>query len=116
MTERSTDRHDGGLDLLLGCTDDSSVDGSRRVNGIGTGVEIDGCQDGVYKCAEASSAWPRDVAALHPLGINVRARPCGVVVRLYFDLTLALGSLQCFRVSDRIYGLLQLTRLAWLAV
>jgi hypothetical protein len=29
-------------------------------SGIGTGVEVDGCQDGVYKCAEASSARPHD--------------------------------------------------------
>jgi hypothetical protein len=104
MAERITIRHDGGLHLVLGCTDDSSVDGSRRVNGIGTGVEVDGSQDGVYECTEASSAWPLDVAALHPLGMNVWARPCGVVFRLYFDLTLALGSLRCLGAKSLAEG------------
>ena len=61
-----------------------SVDGRRRLNRIGTGVEIDRCQERVNKRAEAPSAWPLDVAALHPLDVNVRARPRGL---LYFGLT-----------------------------
>ena len=58
MCERAADRGDGGIYFLLGRAHDPSVDGSRRLNRMGTGVEVDRRQDGVDKRAEAPSAWP----------------------------------------------------------
>jgi hypothetical protein len=61
MAERSANRHYGGLDLLFGCTDDPSLDGSRRLKCIGTGVEVDGSQEGVDKCAVSYSLTNREL-------------------------------------------------------
>jgi hypothetical protein len=82
MPERSADRHDRGLDLLLGCAEDPSIKGSRRLNCIGTGVKVDSGQHGVDKGPEASPAWPLAVATLHDLDPDVRTKPRGRIFGL----------------------------------
>src|SRR5438876_1060962 len=101
MVERNADCHHRGLNFLVGCTNDPSVDSRCRLNHIGTGVEVDGRQDRVDKGTIASSAWPLEIALLHHLYMNVWASRRGMVSRLPFKPSLARGRLSRFHASER---------------
>jgi hypothetical protein len=89
------------LDLLFGCTEDPSVNGSRRLNCIGTGGKVDRRQHGVDKGPEASPAWPLEVTTLHDLDLDVRTKPRGRIFGLPFEPTFAVGSLSRLRAGQR---------------
>jgi hypothetical protein len=76
MRERNSDYGNGSLDLLLRRAEDPSIDRSRCLNRIGTGVEVDRSQEGVDEGAEASPAWPVEVAALNHLYMNRGVSSC----------------------------------------
>src|ERR1700730_18236439 len=73
MPERSTDGHDGGFDLILGCPNEPAIDASRRLNCITNSVQVDGCQHGVDKSTEAPAPGSFNVVALDSLDLNGRA-------------------------------------------
>jgi hypothetical protein len=75
MPERSTDGHDGGFDLILGCPNEPAIDASRRLNCITNSVQVDGCQHGVDKSTEAPAPGSFNVVALDSLDLNGRACP-----------------------------------------
>src|SRR4051812_22220359 len=99
MRKRASNRGDGGFYFLLGRAEDSSADGSRRLNRGSTGVEIDRRQEGVDKGAEASPAWPLGVTALHLFYINAGVSPC---VELFGR---TLGSSKRLSTCERSDGL-----------
>src|ERR1700686_2156871 len=93
MSERNADCHDRGLDLFLDCTEDPSVNGSRRLNRIGIGIKVDRRQHGVDKGAESSPAWPLEVPTLHDFDPHIRTKQRGRIFGLPFEPAFAVGSL-----------------------
>jgi hypothetical protein len=104
MLERNADCHDRGLDLLLDCTEDPSVNGSRRLNRIGIGIKVDRRQQGVDKGAESSPAWPLEVPTLHDFDLDIRTKQRARIFGLPFEPAFAVGSLCRLRAGQRRHG------------
>ena len=81
MSERGADGDDSSVYFLFGCSDKPSIYGSRGLNCIRFGVEINRGQYRVDKRAEASPAWPFEVPALDHLDLNSGAAPIVEIFR-----------------------------------